>query len=210
VKRLTIIALSLLLAGCILPPPPPWSGDDGVRLSAFAGDGEHVLVFGDSLTYLANNEDALTDQLVAAGYVASVSATGGATSQSLAADDLVEPEPGADITVIALGTNDIHLDIITSPGDIGGYIARIQTAFDRYDAGCDVAVTTVESEPMAELAPLMNDALEEMASVVVADWAAIVADHPEYLLEDGIHHTPGGQAAYRDLIESAVGECDNA
>ena len=39
------------------------------------------------------------------------------------------------------------------------------------------------------------------------DWAAIAADHPEYLLDDLVHHNAEGAEAYRELIVGASKRC---
>ena len=201
------LALVAALASACLPAPSPWVGPPAPVA--------RVGVIGDSLTFAAEygpglpdtadpaTPHDLSDALVDAGYAASLSALIGATTE-----DLVElpdwPEPVADVVVIALGSNDRNegaVPVTAMAANLEGYLARWPDA-------CVVLVTIAETSPwqLDVYAPEWNAHLASRADVL-ADWTAVTVEHPEYLLSDGVHHTPDGRAAYRQLIVDSVGGC---
>lgn len=203
---LLVVVAALGVAGC-LPAPPAWVGSSGPG----------VLVVGDSLVNGAqtgggldsSDPDRFLDEaLNSAGYRASVSKMIGASTGDLVMAKPL-PSPAPDVVVVALGTNDMHdgaVPVATAVGNIEAYL-------DEAGAVCSVVVTIVD-EPSWGLdvtAPLFNAALvglaESRPGVLVADWAAVVDGHPEFLGSDGVHHTVEGQAAYRALIVDAADRC---
>ncbi len=205
---LVVAPMALLGAAC-LPTPPPW-----------VGDGPHVVVFGDSQTYAlehgpglddGNQFSFLTDDLVADGYAASVSALIGAETGDLAKVVPKIPEPGADIMLIALGSNDMRVDADaeTSSVPLATAIEHVTTAAEQVGAGCTIVVTIAETAPwgLDRSAPGFNQALRSIPGVVVADWAPLVQANPHYVGEDGVHQTEAGVAAYRNLFHEAIGSC---
>jgi hypothetical protein len=200
------IGLTLVAAAC-LPKPSSWYGDSG----------PYVGVIGDSLVHAAETGGGLdpddTDRFVSqrlaqSGYRASVSAMIGAVTADLRTVAAF-PEPGFELLVLALGTNDMHDGAV--PVDVA--IGDIVTYLDAHTPACTALVTIVD-EPSWGLdvtAPVYNAALADLATeradVIIADWAAVVDAHPEYLGSDGVHHTAAGQEAYRSLIDDAAGQC---
>jgi len=41
----------------------------------------------------------------------------------------------------------------------------------------------------------------------IADFASVLADHPEYLLDDQVHLTDDGSQALADLMTDAIATC---
>jgi hypothetical protein len=103
-----------------------------------------------------------------------------------------------DVAVIVLGHN-------YDPGegfarDFGG-IMSVLWRMERV-----VWVTPVEwSAGPREVNAVLRDAPETWPNVVVADWAALAAANPGYLVADGVHLSPSGVVALADLIARAVG-----
>jgi hypothetical protein len=110
---LGFLGVLLLLSGC-LPSPSAW-----------VGSGPYVAVAGDSEIYqlghdaLNDAQHHMTDAFVAAAFTVSVSSLIGAKTGDL--DRFVQsspstagwPDPGPQITVTALGVNDMHIDTTT-------------------------------------------------------------------------------------------------
>lgn len=199
--------LVVAMGTACLPQPTAWvEPDDPIA---------HVAVIGDSLTYQAEyGQDFkeiddptaprdLTAAFVAAGFGVSTSLQIGADTFGLA--QIPEwPAPVADVVVIALGTNDRHDDahpLEQSQANLDTYLARWPDA-------CVVLVTIAET-PVWGLdvyGPAWNAFLRERADVL-ADWTPIAAAHPEYLLDDLVHHNAEGAAAYRTLMVDAAAQC---
>lgn len=206
----------LLSAGCLENPPVEWSGSvETTRLT--------VGVEGDSLTHSAHrgqgaeaNGTNLTDLLNTKGYKAGVAATIGATTADLKNRN-PWPEPGVDILVTALGTNDGHLDAGGIPAvDIETYATNIRTHIADVAPDCWVGVG-VRLEPswgLDQTGPSMNDALRAIAEEsggVYVDWNTVVqASETPLLGSDRIHFNwpdTTGAAAYRSLIAEGVDQC---
>ena len=228
-ERGIVVAIAAVVAvvgtACIpeptgsLPAPTAWVEPDAVDSrsgrSPVSHQVAHVAVIGDSLTYQAEygldfkaiddptTPRDLTAAFLAAGFGVSTSLQYGATTFGLA--QLPDwPAPVADVVVIALGTNDRHDDahpLEQSQANLDTYLAR-------WPDTCVVLVTIAET-PVWGLdvyGPAWNAFLRDRADVV-ADWAAIAADHPEYLLDDLVHHNAEGAEAYRELIVGASKRC---
>jgi lysophospholipase L1-like esterase len=181
------------------------------------------MVFGDSLTSFVENgpdhdlrggpdDSFLTDRLVVEGYTASVSSLIGAATGDLASVTPTIPAPGADVLLIALGSNDRSLDPTTGQAyvSVATAIANIDAAVAQTAAECNIVVTVAETTPwngLNQTAPAYNAALRALPGVVVADWALVAASHPEYLRPNDVHHTTAGAAAYMDLFVDAVNAC---
>jgi len=52
---------------------------------------------------------------------------------------------------------------------------------------------------------LFPQAAKAHPNVVVADWDAAAAAHPEWLTQDGVHLTPAGRVPYASLLKTAIG-----
>ena len=55
--------------------------------------------------------------------------------------------------------------------------------------------------------PPYNAALRAIPGVIAADWAPMVTANPSYVISDGVHQTPEGLTADRDLLLRAVSDC---
>ena len=181
------------------------------------------MVFGDSLTSFIENgpdhdlfggpdDSFLTDTLVANGHAASVSSLSGASTADLVHVTPKIPAPGANVLVIALGTNDRANDPATGkpPISVATALANVNAAIVQTAAECNIVVTVAETTPWGRLdqnAPAYNAGLRALPGVNVADWALLVAAHPEYLLPNEVHHTTAGAAAYMALFVDAVDAC---
>jgi len=215
---LGFLAVLLLLSGC-LPAPSAW-----------VGSGPHVAVAGDSQVYwlehdaLDDAQHHMTDAFVAASYTVSVSSLPGAKTVDLA--EFVQssspptagwPDPGPQITVTALGVNDMRIDtttgqpytpVATAEANYTAYLNAVDAAGSK----CDVLVEIPDTTPwgLNQTGPLWNAFLASAAAsrvAVVVPWASTVAQHPEYLQDDGVHQTATGKTAYLAAILGAVGQC---
>jgi hypothetical protein len=217
VAGLGFLAVLLLLSGC-LPSPSAW-----------VGSGPYVAVAGDSEIYelehdaLNDAQHHMTDAFVAAGYTESLSSMIGASTGDLAGfvksspSTAGWPDSGPQITVTALGVNDMHVD--TTTGQPSTPVATAEANYTAYlnavDAGgskCDVLVEIPTTTPwgLNQTGPSWNAFLASAAGsrvAVVVPWAAMVAQHPEYVVADGAHQTAIGKAAYLAAILDAVGQC---
>src|SRR5262245_798711 len=213
---LCFLAVLLLLSGC-LPAPSAW-----------VGSGPYVAVAGDSQIYglehdaLNDAQHHVTDAFVASGYEVSVSTLIGAATGDLAGfvqsspSTAGWPDPGPQITVTALGVNNIHIDTTTAPPSTPGATAEVNltaylNAVDAAGSKCDVLVEIPATTPwgLDRTGPSWNAFLASAAAnrvAVVVPWAGIVAQHPEYL-SDGVHQTATGKAAYLAAILDAVRQC---
>lgn len=190
--------------------------------TAWEGDGQRVSIQGDSLTYQADNDSTvldngdefryLRDQFVEAGY--SVSMTGYVGGNYEDATGWVQdiPDPGADVLMLALGTNDLHVDEDGAPFTVDEVTDNLLSILDGGHADCYVVVTMytgVEAWGLDVDGPQFNANVKDIASVRenvhVADWNATV--QPGYNQPDDPHHTSEGRAAYRDFLVESAGLC---
>jgi lysophospholipase L1-like esterase len=214
---LGFLGVLLLLSGC-LPSPSAWVGS-GPRV-AVAGDSEIYQLEHDAFN---DAQHHMTDAFVAAAYRVSVSSLIGATTRDLAgfaqssASTAGWPHPGPRITVTALGVNDMRIDTTTGQPSTpfatakANYTAYLN-AVDAAGSRCDVLVEIPNTTPwgLNQTGPTWNAFLASTAAsrvAVVVPWAGMVAQHPEYLLADGVHQTALGKAAYLEAILGAVGQC---
>jgi lysophospholipase L1-like esterase len=176
-----------------------------------------VAVLGDSLVYLAENghdedEDLVdhqfvTDDLESAGFTGWVEAHIGGNHHILKrmVDDLPSPPP--EVLVIGIGSND------AGAYDTETVVDALLASADRSGAGCAAFITVAETEPwqLDVNGSALNDALVEAtagrADRIIADWAQAVAEHPDFVGGDGVHQTPAGTAAYRELIVESAERC---
>jgi hypothetical protein len=165
----------------------------------------------------------MTDTFVTAGYTVSVSSFVGASTGDLAGfvksspSTAGWPDPGAQVTVTVLGVNDMHID--TTTGQPSTPVATAEANYKAYlnavDAAgsqCDVLVEIPTTTPwgLNQTGPVWNAFLASAAGsrvAVVVPWAGMVAQHPEYVVADGVHETAIGKAAYLAAIRGAVGQC---
>lgn len=177
-----------------------------------------VSVMGDSLIYQAEGnyqstdppQRLLADELVAAGYRAHVSGWIGETIQA-GHDDLwpiVENEPGLDIVVIALGTNDVNrsIPLEDSRASLDAWLTETD------GVGCVALIGLNESAYAWSLdiyGPAFNQMLAEEADLhpnaIFVPWVPDLDIHGH----DGDVHfkTAAAAAQYRTAIHGAVDSC---
>jgi len=214
---LSLFAGSLIVSGC-LARPTPWVGS-GLRVGV-AGDSEIYQLEHDTLN---DSQHHLTDALVVAGFQVSTADVIGASTNDLAAllnhapETAGWPVPAPQITVTALGVNDMHIDADTGQPHtpVAAAQANLTAYLDQVDAAgsrCDALVEIPETTPwgLDGTGPVWNAFLASTAEthvVVVVPWASTVAQHPEYVRSDGVHQTTAGKTAYLAAILAAVRNC---
>jgi lysophospholipase L1-like esterase len=173
-----------------------------------------VYVVGDSLTLLAEPE--MTADFIKAGWSSSaISADqgrgvdfkiGADTDTGLTAVDALRAGSGdGDGWVVTLGTN----EVLYAPPST--YLAVIRQMMDRIGRSRRVMWVDVYLPDHQVDAATWNTALDQVAAerkgdLVVFGWAALNAQHPEWMLYDNIHHNAAGNAAWA----SAIGEASRA
>lgn len=169
--------------------PQPWldkagKTTPGTGASHSGGSGSGVVVIGDSLSVRADEQ--LKKEIPGVKINAEV---GRQFSEGLAI--LERDKPEAKTLVMALGTN--------GPFD--------QSAVDRAKkaaGGAKLVLMTVGG-PNVPSTDAVNKLVKDNAGEVgVADWAAAVAAHPDYISDDGIHQSPAGTDAFAHVIADAV------
>jgi hypothetical protein len=199
------VGLGLLVAsGC---QTGTWAGDAGAT---------SVAIMGDSLVYQSEGDSSvvptrmLTDELVAAGYRTHVS---GWVGETIAAGHVdlwpqVADEPGLDIVVIALGTNDVNRAVPLEDSRAALQSWLTETA----DVGCVALIGLNEHAYAWQLdvhGPPFNAMLAEQAAL--APNAIFVPWEPDLDIHghDGDVHfpTPESQAQYRATLHGAVDQC---
>ena len=104
------------------------------------------------------------------------------------------------VVVIQLGNNYI-------PGEGGPFAGQIDQAMAILE-GTDRVVWLTVGEALAGRAELNADiraAAARHPTMVVADWAGLVAADPSLAPGDGLHLSHAGRAALSDLVAAAVG-----
>lgn len=218
--RLAIGCLSVVAStACLESPPQQWVGPEF---------GLTVGIEGDSLTHSSHRGQgseaqgtAFTDQLTQLGYRSGVAATIGATSEDLAGRRSW-PLPGADILVIALGTNDGRMNAEGEPSvELNHYQSNIEEYVESQDPDCLVTVGVREelSWGLDITGPGINQRLQQIAlsrDGIFVDWNRLSDEAGEGVIgPDGIHwdwtltSTPDakGAVAYRSAIIDGVNEC---
>ena len=165
----------------------------------------------------------MTDAFVAAAYTVSVYSLIGAKTEDLAGfvqsspSTAGWPDPGPQITVTALGVNDMRIDTTTAQASTPVATAKANftaylNAVDAAGSQCDVLVEIPNTTPwgLNQSGASWNAFLASEAGsrvAVVVPWAGMVAQHPEYLQADGVHQTAIGKAAYLTAMLDAVEQC---
>jgi hypothetical protein len=232
-RRIAIVAAVALLVSCIPTNPgdkPGWGLFPGATGVNGTGSTPGVLVLGDSLVFGANVQ-TLADMIrFWRGTNAVVAAAGGASFAHFNKATLIGPSGLATVqnyvdffqplrvTVLALGSNDARI-ITGEASDPYGYRlqeyreqALISAAAALSHSSCVVLINVADHwAPIASSAVVaeINAGLAALdaasTQIFTHDWNAFSAPHPEWFAApNDIHHSPAGQAAYRDFINDAV------
>ncbi len=178
----------------------------------YVGEGPRVAVLGDSLAVQSREElrAALPDHAlrIAAvrgeGFISGPYSTRwGTPVMARAAEDL--GGDGADVAVIALGTNDAW----TPDGTVDETLAALDDIVSALGDVCLVAVLVDDASTadgfQQDVAAAIDDRLRATADRVV-DWGAIAAEDG-VLGDDGIHPTEEGERRWAEAIAAAVRSC---
>lgn len=146
--------------------------------------GAHVAVIGDSITVGA--QSLIEKQLPGVDVIAKES-----QQYSWGLDQLRGLQKKYDVIVMALGTNgaftQADIDATVNSGKARRYV--LMTVGGRNVPAAGEVNALVKK----------ND-----TKVGVADWAEVVAEHPEYISHDGVHPTDAGREAFAGVIASSV------
>jgi hypothetical protein len=230
--RIAIAAVVLLALACIPTNPgdkPGWGLFPGATGSNASGSTPGVVVLGDSLVFNANVQ-TLADMIrFWRGTSSVVAAAGGASWAHFNKATLIGPsglgtiQNYADffhprIIVIALGSNDARI-ITGEVSDPYGY--RVNEYKDQAfwgtvgalnSSGCVALINVADhwsesasSQVIAEVNQGLTNLDNASERIFTFDWNGFSAPHPEWFVSPtNIHHTPAGQAAYRDFINNAI------
>ncbi len=104
--------------------------------------------------------------------------------------------------VVSLGTND-------SPDDAAGFRRQVREALAI--AGprrCVIWVNmAVDGESFAALNDVLAEEAERAGNLRLVDWAGLLAEHPDWLVADGVHGTQTGYRGRADAVAEAVRAC---
>jgi len=180
-----------------------------------------VAVVGDSLVEF--QEDAsptMTEGVRQRGWAPAVQGVGGSSTfeiRTFYRDEIA----GADGVVFVAGANDVPR--IEDEPDQAAAVGRLRQQFDAAmadmaGARCVVWPTVIEAPNFYWAGPTyaataVNDLIRSEAaahpSVRVVDWSSLSAPHPEWFIPDLLHHTPAGEAAFRQALLDAMADCLN-
>lgn len=206
---LAAVAVAILLsfsagrAGAAPPVPyegPPWMA--------------RLAMVGDSMTWTSS--DVLKPALRTGWWRPAIFSFPGVRTETMRDQVRAMAADRPDAFVVQLGALDT-LEIISGArswefekGQIGGTVGDIQAA----GVPCVVWVGLNEEfdgGPIDQWSTAINDQIRyELAlrgAGSFADWTAVAAGHPEYLLEDGAHLTNTGKAVYASMIRDSLRNC---
>jgi lysophospholipase L1-like esterase len=170
--------------------------------------GRLVAMAGDSITVGATSlledaaADAAVDLVINAEVGRRLTVGGTPSSGTTAVEELYGELGGADLWLIALGTNDVG-----QYSTVDEYATQIEALLDRVPADEPVAWINVYLAGRAEQSALFDQALTETltarGNATIGDWTADAAD--EGVLSDGIHPSDEGRPRF---VEVVMGEID--
>ena len=181
-RRAVLVLLLLVVAGC----------GGAVRYSGPEG-APKVFLVGDSL--VVESEGSI-EEVFADERLALAAERGKGTGW--AADRLQRQVRGGepDVAIVASGTNDW----------IGGWDDGDAQAVDdalRSLDGVGCGIWVLPASRFADIARRIADAAASHPDVHVARWDEASAGHPEWYVEDGVHHNEAGRLAYAAFIHDA-------
>jgi lysophospholipase L1-like esterase len=161
---------------------------------------------GDSLMWMARDELPVFMSPEPVDIHAVPGRTANDMQYALASVDLAH----TDALVISVGTNDaLH-------GATSKEVAEIDAVAEMVaEVPCVRWMALMETSPNQtynEAARRINAELFSLAAryadtLAIARWDLELAAHPEWLSEDGTHHTPAGSKAYAELMSNALRGC---
>ena len=205
--RVVLVSLALLLGavtGCSLVGGSVTGSDEPSRPS------RPLTVVGDSLSVLGRKP--IRAALAAAGWDVLIdSFPGRTTADQIPALTYAAGDPSR-VVIIELGTNDA-IQVEDGRLDRASVMATIGQALDLFQDRCIVWVVPGRDPQAngAEVGAAIGDELSAQAgrrpNLRLADFGAVLLEHPEYLLDDHVHLTDDGTQALADLMVDAVGGC---
>lgn len=208
----TLMAVTLaltVLAGCTAANASSGRSVD-VSVPAAAPGPRTTTVVGDSLTVLG--EQPVRAALSDAGWFAALDAFPGRTTATQLDALRAAAARENDATVIELGTNDA-LAIAHGERTFAKVDADIVRALDLFDDRCIVWVIP-DHDPErkgvnagAGIGAIVAREASRRDNLHIADLAATLDDHPEYLVPDRVHLTGAGYEALGALMADALSAC---
>ena len=169
-----------------------------------------VAMIGDSLSVLGDQQ--ITDQLTRAGWNATIDAFAGVNTLEQMPVMAKAAKGSGTAFVVELGTNDSH-QVFKGETTPSAERAQIAAALDLFGTRCVVWVN-VDSDPTrpgGSGGAVVNTALASEAAkrpnLHIADLGALLAAHPDYLVDDDVHLTPQGYEALGQLIATELERC---
>jgi lysophospholipase L1-like esterase len=198
------------LPGCSSSKATVADAADRARPLGTAGTGRPLTVVGDSLTVLGRQP--IRAALGAAGWDVLIDAfPGRTTGDQIPALTYAAGDPRRAV-IIELGTNDA-IQVSEGRLDRALAMATIGRALDLFDGRCLVWVVP-DRDPQhkgTDVGAAIGDELgaqaERRPNLHVADFAAVLAEHPEYLIDDQVHLTDEGSQALAQLMVDTVAAC---
>jgi len=174
------------------------------------GEARSLTVVGDSLSVLGRQP--IRDSLGRAGWKVLIDAfPGRTTADQIPAMRYASSDP-ARVVIIELGTNDA-IQISEGHLEPAHAFASIDQALDLFAGRCIVWVTP-DRDPQrrgamngTRIAAELTAQAAKRPNLHIADFASVLADHPEYLLDDQVHLTDDGSQALADLMTDAIATC---
>lgn len=179
------------------PAPTVTAADDGGRGETSAR--RPVLVIGDSLTVGADLWGGLDASLRADGWRPEIVAEDG-RAVDWALDQVIARETVPAVVVVGLGTNPGP-----RPDDFAADVTALVDALRARGATTIVWIPPgdADDEDRVERAAILRRAAGP--GLVVPDWPADLARHPELLADDGVHLTDQGYRHLADFVAQALG-----
>jgi hypothetical protein len=108
------------------------------------------------------------------------------------------------VVVVSLGTNDPQ-------EDAEGFRADVRDLLSRAGPGRCVVWATVWRDGANEaFNDVLADEAHENPNLRLVEWHEMVAEHPEWLIGDGVHGSPEGYAARAEATAGVARECHPA
>ena len=203
-----------VLAGCVAASASSGSdraaGAAGTPSASQPVEPRTVTMVGDSLTVLGDH--VLREHFGAVGWWVNLDAWAGRTTGTQMAAIRAAATRDNDATVIELGTNDA---LAVGRGELSPAQAEadIVEALDLFPDRCLVWVIP-DHDPErrgvgagSSIDAILTAEAVRRPNLHVADMAAVLAQHPEYLVDDRVHFTPDGYEALAQLVVTTLEAC---